>query len=79
MFEKYSKHFQDPSRDQLDRMDKSVRWCPNFELETLQFLLKELGSDILFLRYTSPSPSNLPKIEFVKSSVVHTFRTLFKN
>ena len=29
---KYTKHFQDPTRDLLDPMVEFGRWCPYFEL-----------------------------------------------
>ena len=42
IYNKYGKHFQHPTRDLLDVIFEFVRWCPHFELETPEFLDKEM-------------------------------------
>ena len=41
IYQKYSKHFQAPTRDLLDPMVELVRWCPYLELEPLKLFHNE--------------------------------------
>ena len=42
IYKKYTKHFQDPTRDLLDPMVEFVRCCLYLELEPHQFLHNEM-------------------------------------
>ena len=37
IYKKYTKHFQDPTRELFDPMVEFIRWCPYLELERLKF------------------------------------------
>ena len=42
IYKKYTKNFQNPTRDQLDPMVEFVRWWPYIELEPHKFLHNEM-------------------------------------
>ena len=59
IYKKYSKPFQDPTRDLLDPMVEFVCWYPYFELEPLKSLhneMKEQSCIIRILIYISSIP-----------------------
>ena len=42
IYKKFTKHFQDLTKNVLDPMVEFVRWCPYLELKPLKFLHKEI-------------------------------------